>query len=115
MNSARQKKIERELESLEAELVCDLLGHLPLAADSGADLFCLARWNPNRDFVSSLTEKSQRCISLRETLGLGTARTVGERYMLAHNEASSQSSEHRRGPRRLAGWLLQELEAHNAI
>ena len=109
MKNNRHIKIEKELNALEAELLKNLLEELPTAAENGADLFRLDRWSRNPTLISNYIEKSKTSISLRETLAMDTKRSIGALYLLAHEECSDENNEHRRGPKRLAGWLLNEL------
>ncbi|MBI3863268.1 MAG: hypothetical protein HY290_15360 [Planctomycetia bacterium] len=117
MKQARVKKLEAELEAAESELRSTLLSVLPDAVESGALLlFMNSEFNPHDFNVAQLSQtaehllKSAReCVALREQLGLGPE-SIGHSYLDACPE-SARADPHRRGPRRLGKWLLEQVRA----
>jgi len=118
MSLARLKKQESILEATEADLHELLAQALPGVVRSGDMLFFNAENLPPEVQPHWLPKESQAaldlattCISLREELGKPILGTVGQLFLSACNEAANSDNEHRRGPRQLAAWLLEELKA----
>jgi hypothetical protein len=116
MAPSRTAKAERGLVEEEASFRARLLEVLPPASASGHDLFTNSEFNPyhlNQAQLSLLAEEllgvAKRCIARRQELRLLNERSIGELFIIACREGAS-SSPHRRGPRRLAAWLLSELQ-----
>jgi len=115
MNDARREKLEHELAEVEAALRADLLRALPAVVESGSLLFVNSEWNPHgllphwiHPQAEDLLQQARACVALREVLALPLAGSVGEQFLTACAEAAS-GDEQRRGPRRLAEWLLGAL------
>ena len=53
---------------------------------------------------------AKQSIELRSRLGLEIEGTVGQLYLSACTEASNGDNPQRRGPRKLASWLLTEIQ-----
>jgi hypothetical protein len=116
MNSKRAEKLNRQLQTAEDSLRAKLLQVLPDAVESGANYFANSEFNPHDLLPTHMiadTEEflqlAKESFSLREQLSLPTEDTVGEFYLSACAEAADLHNEHRRGPRRLAAWVAQEL------
>ena len=118
MNLKRTEILNRQLQTAEDSLRAKLLQVLPEAVESGADYFTNSEFNPHNLLPSHMIadtevflQLSKECLSLREQLSLPTEDTVGDYYLSACTEAADLNNEHRRGPRRLAAWVAQELLA----
>ena len=102
------------LDAEEASLLARLLTLLPGIASGGAQLFLnsvnspesIARWS--HEDADALFESAQRCVELRETLGLVEEGNVAGYFLAACREAAG-GDPHRRGPRKLAELLLLKL------
>jgi len=117
MKAKTEEKLERQLTELEAQLIDHLQRVLPEAAETGTDLFTNSQFNPHGLLEAHLLPDAEQflalaieCVSLREQLGRTGGDSVGELYLKGCAESADLHNEHRRGPRRLAGWLFQELE-----
>ncbi len=115
MANTRHAKLEQTLNAEEASLRERLRPALQAASSSGQDLFTNSQFNPNGlnlahlpPVVEDLLEAANRCVALREDLGLPIENSVGQLYLLCCSESAS-SNPHRRGPKRLAAWLLTAL------
>ena len=53
---------------------------------------------------------AKQSIELRSRLGVEIAGTVGQLFLSACTEASNCDNPQRRGPRKLASWLLTEIQ-----
>jgi len=116
-----EEKLERELKNLETQLIDRLRQVLPRAAETGVNLFANSGFNPHNLLQGHLSAEAEeflamarKCIALRERLCLEVMGSVGELYLRGCSEGADLSNEHRRGPRRLAAWLLRELEGLTA-
>jgi hypothetical protein len=113
-SDARAKQARVALEAEEASLRARLLALLPSVARDGAPLFVnstnsrgeIARYC-HQD-ADALFASAQRCVALRESLGLEGEGEVAEYFLAACREAASGDA-HRRGPRKLAEWLLGKI------
>jgi hypothetical protein len=111
---ARAIQASVALDAEEASLRARLLALLPGIASGGAQLFVnsanspesLARWA--HEDADALFASAQRCVELRESLGLEGEGDVAGYFLAACREAASGDA-HRRGPRKLAEWLLAKL------
>lgn len=110
---AEGKEILREAEESLREVLLDWLPHVEL---TGEALFSNSRFNPHGLPAHALSKKAEalleaasNCVELRDALELPTAGSIGEQFLEACAENAS-ANEHRRGPRRLASALLQELK-----
>lgn len=117
MNIKRNEKLNRQLASVEGDLRTQLLSVLPNAVESGADYFTNSAFNPHDLHSAHMQPDAEKflllaeeSLSLRDQLHLPKQGSVGDLYLLACSEAADLNNEHRRGPRKLAAWLSQELE-----
>jgi hypothetical protein len=115
MKTAQTEKLERVLRDAEKELRETLLRVLPAAATGGSNLFTNAEFNPSnlpqhrfRSDADGLLKTARQCVQLRKQIGAGVIGSVGYLFLQACEENSSRD-EQRRGPRKLAAWLLGEL------
>lgn len=115
MKDARMEKLALKLSASEQALRDRLLALLPNAAESGALLFMNSEFNafalPAHQLVAvaeELLSQARECVSLRQQLSEPVEDSVGWLYLQACEEGAS-SNEHRRGPKRLAAWLLERL------
>jgi hypothetical protein len=113
-DEARAKQARITLEAEEESLRSRLLALLPSASRDGGQLFRnstnsreeIARYcHPDAD---ALFACANRCVELRESLGLeGEGEAAG--YFLAACREAASGDPHRRGPRKLAEWLLGKI------
>jgi hypothetical protein len=102
------------LDAEEASLRSRLLAILPGAAVGGAQLFLNSTNSPkttarySHEEADDLFKSAQRCIELRVSLGLHAGDSVADFFQTACREAASGDA-HRRGPRKLAEWLLTKI------
>ena len=115
MKRERQAEGERILRGAESTLRSSLLEILPEVIVSGEPVFTNFQFNPSAlptHLLSkqgeALFQSSTACVEMREALGLPVPGTVGQLFIEACVEAAS-SNEHRRGPRKLATSLLEQL------
>ena len=116
----RTAKVEAQLASAESEFRAQLLRLLPSGVQRGVNFFINSEFNqypprivrPNPDAEALLTA-ARRCLSLRASLALPIEGSLAHAYLSACAESTS-SSEHRRGPRRLAEAVLAQAQ-HNAV
>jgi hypothetical protein len=115
MKSLTASKIESQLLQEEGALRDRLLTALPVAAQSGQDLFTNSRFNPHGLLLShvlplseQLLASADKCIALRRSIGLAVEGSVGQLFVAACEERAN-SEPHGRGPKKLAAWLLAEL------
>jgi hypothetical protein len=113
-SDVRSNQGQIALDAEEASLRARLLELLPSVARNGAPLFVnstnsaeeIARYcHPEAD---SLFASAKACVRLRESLGLEGEGDVAGHFLAACREAASGDA-HRRGPRKLAEWLLVKL------
>jgi S-adenosylmethionine:tRNA-ribosyltransferase-isomerase (queuine synthetase) len=109
MKPDRAKKAEQKLESLESQLREALLEHLPHAVRTSCDLLSTDNTNPEKEFTQALRSKALECVVLRESLVRNDSNSVSARYLQACAESDDKLNEQRRGPQRLAQWLLDQL------
>jgi len=116
MNNKRTEKLNRQLVSTEDELRTQLLSVLPNAVESGADYFTNSAFNPHYLLSAHLQPDAEKflrlaeeCLSLRDQLHLVKEGSVGDLYLMACSESADLNNEHRRGPCKLAAWMMQEL------
>jgi hypothetical protein len=102
------------LDAEEASMRARLLAILPGTAAGGAQLFLnsanspktLARYSHKE--ADALFMSAQRCVELRQNLGLDAEGSVANHFLTACREAASADA-NRRGPRKLAAWLLTKI------
>ena len=116
MKEKTVEKLESQLAELEGQLLDQLRCVLPQATETGANIFTNSQFNPHGLLESHLLPEAEQflslatdCVSLREKLGLAGVGSVGELYLKCCAEGADLKNEHRRGPRRLAKSLYQEL------
>jgi hypothetical protein len=110
--------LERELVAVECELLDLLRLALPVCAKNGTLLFFNSQnlpdeyqhhWLPVES--DQLFELATRCSSVRSKLGQSSAQTIAQLFLDAYAESANLKNPHRRGPRRLATWLLAEIQS----
>ena len=118
MNSKLTEKMGRKLSATEDSLRRKLLKLLADSAKTGADYFTNSEFNPHYLQLAHLISETEvllqlakESLSLRDQLSLPQNGSVGELYLSACAEAADLQNEHRRGPRKLAAWVCQELQA----
>lgn len=112
---------ERELATTERELLDLLLRVLPVCIENGTMIFFNSENLPD-DYqhhwlakeADELFEVATRCSSIRGQLGLPVAQTLSQLFLDACAESSNMLNPHRRGPRKLATWLLVEIRSRFA-
>jgi hypothetical protein len=110
----RAKQSRASLDAEEAWLRSRLLEILPDAASGGAQLFLNSVNSPlstarySHQAADELFASARRCIDLRAALGLEGKLGVAAYFLAACDEAAS-ALPHRRGPRKLAAWLLTKV------
>jgi hypothetical protein len=116
MNNKRIEKLNNQLSSSEDALRTLLLGVLPGAVESGVDYFTNSSFNPHNLLSAHMQADAERMLrlaeesmSLRDQLHLSKKGSVGDLYLMACSEAVDLNNVHRRGPRKLAAWVLHEL------
>lgn len=106
---------QKKLEAAESGLRRLLLERLPEVAESGYPLFEVEELAPavrsgkRDDVVEFLFQSAVFCTMMRELLYLQVEGSVGALFVAACVEHCS-SNEQRRGPRKLAAGLLEELQ-----
>jgi hypothetical protein len=109
-------RLERDLAATESELYALLVRVLPACIENGTMVF-LNSGNLPDDYqhhwltkeADELYELARRCSLLRGELGLPVAQTLAQLFLDACAENSNIHNSHRRGPRKLATWLLAEI------
>ena len=102
------------LNAEEASLRARLLAILPGVVAGGAQLFLNSTNSPKtparyfHEEADALFLSAQRCMVLRANLGLDAEGGVADHFLIACREAASGNA-HRRGPRKLAEWLLTKI------
>jgi hypothetical protein len=116
MKRDRRAEGERILREAEATLLDTLLEALPEAVKSGESLFLNSEYNSYglpfnliSERAETLFDASKSCVEMRKALALPLVGSVGQLFLSACEEQAS-SNEHRRGPRKLALALLENLE-----
>jgi len=110
----RAKQNRATLDVEEASLRARLLKILPHVASAGAQLFLNAVNSPKstarycHEEADDLFASAQRCADLRELLSLEGEPSIAGYFLAACHEAAS-TDPHRRGPRKLAEWLLTKV------
>jgi hypothetical protein len=119
MRPERRQKQELLLQLKESELRTLLQRLLPSVAENGSPIFMNSQFNPHGLLAAHLPEESEPlleaangCVELRQQLGLAVDGSVGELFLAACRESAALHDEHRRGPRKLALWLLGELSGN---
>lgn len=113
--------LERELAATERELFDSLIRVLPVCAENGTLIFFNSQNLPDeyqRNWLlaesDELHELATRCSRIRSELGLPFTQTIPQLFLDACAESSNLKNPHRRGPRKLATWLLFELKSRFA-
>jgi hypothetical protein len=109
---------ERHLAETESQLLTVLERVLPKCAEGGTLIFFNSEnlpseypehWlSPESD---ELLELATRSMELREKLSLPVTHSLGQLFLSACAEYADQNNPHRRGPRKLAMWLLAEIRS----
>lgn len=110
--------LERELAAVERELTDLLMLTLPVCAMNGTLLFYNSESLPDGYRKHSLPSESDklyelatRCLEIRGRLGESNTQTIAQLFLDACVEYANIKNPHRRGPRRLATWLLTEIQS----
>jgi hypothetical protein len=112
----RVSALERDLVATERELHALLVRVLPACIENGTMVFFNSENLPD-DYQhhwlakesDELFELASRCLSIRSELRLPIAQTLAQIFLDACAESSNMHNPHRRGPRKLATWLLAEI------
>ncbi len=116
MNAEHHTRQLTMLDGEEASLRDRLLALLPGVATGGAQLFLNSMNSPEKAARYShqegdeLFKTAQRCIKLRGNLEISREGCVADHFLIACQEAAS-GDEHRRGPRKLAEWVVTKLSS----
>ena len=115
MKRDRQAEAERILLGAESTLRSSLLEILPEVIVSGEAVFTNSQFNPSALSEPSLSKQGEAlfqtataCVEMREALGLPVSGSIGQLFIDACIEVAS-SNEHRRGSRKLAASILEQL------
>jgi hypothetical protein len=114
MKDDRHAKLRAMLDTEEGSLRVRLLAILPDVAARGTQLVLNSTNSPettarySHEEANELFTSAQRIMALRGKLGLDTEHCVSDHFLIACREAAS-SDAHRRGPRKLAEWLLTKI------
>jgi hypothetical protein len=107
----RAKQNRATLDAEEVSLRSQLLAILPGAASGGTQVFLNSVNSPksiarySHEAADEMYASARRCVELREALGLERDLGLAGYFLAACDEAAS-SDANRRGPRKLAAWLL---------
>jgi hypothetical protein len=113
-SDARAKKARVALDAEEASLRAQLLALLPSVARDGGQPFLNSRNSPettarySHKDADTLFTSAEGCVGLRKSIGLEGEGEVAGYFLAACREAASGDPQ-RRGPRKLAEWLLGKL------
>jgi hypothetical protein len=113
-SDARAKQARVVLDAEEVSLRGLLLALLPTVARDGAPLFVNSANSPetiarySHQDADAMFASAEACVKLRKSLGLEGEGDVAEYFSVACREAAGGDA-HRRGPRKLAEWLLAKL------
>ncbi len=109
---------EREVAATERELLESLMRVLSVCAENGTLIFFNSQNLPDEyqhnwlhEQSDGLFELATRCSMIRTELGTPVAQTVAQLFLDACAENGNLKNPHRRGPRKLATWLLSELQS----
>jgi hypothetical protein len=110
----RAKQDLATLHAEEASLRVRLIEILPAMASDGMQLFLNSENSPesiarySHSVADEMYASARRCIALRTKLGLQGDAGIAGHFLAACDEAAS-ADPHRRGPRKLAAWLLGKV------
>jgi hypothetical protein len=114
MSADRHTKQFTMLDAEEASLRASLLAILPGVAAGGTQIFLNSMNSPentsrySHEAADELFKSAQRCGELRDNLGISRDGCVADQFFIACQEAASGDA-NRRGPRKLAEWLLSKI------
>lgn len=119
MKDSRAEKRITDLDRIEAELCRLLKKHLPGAMDGDSLFFftsdhpppsTFGRWPDRyiRAFSEEILQLAKQSLTLRRELILPAENTPAALFLAACNESASDDQQ-KRGPRKLAKWLLDQL------
>jgi hypothetical protein len=117
MKETQVEKRKADLDRIEAELCRLLIKHLPGAMDGDCLFFFNSALKPPewempdryiRDYQEEILELANQSLALRRELILPTENTSAALFLAACTESASGNKQ-KRGPRRLAKWLLDQL------
>lgn len=118
MKVSRAEKLRADLSQIEAELLRLLKKHLPGANDGDSLFFFNSEYKPPKwdmpdryisDDQEQILQIAKQSLTLRRELILPTENTPAALFLAACAESASNNPQ-RRGPRKLATWLLKKLE-----
>jgi hypothetical protein len=119
MKPARAEKLQADLEATEAELRRLLQKHLPGAMDRDCLFFFNSEYKPPKwdmpdryihNYQEEILQLANESLALRRELVLPTQNTPAALFLAACAESASDNPQ-RRGPRNLAKWLLDQIQA----
>lgn len=122
MKNTRAEKQQADLNRIEAELCRLLKKHLPGAMDRNCLFFFNSEYKPPkwdmperyiRDYQEEILQLAKESLTLRRELVLPTENTPAALFLAACAESASDN-EQKRGPRKLAKWLLDGIEEIDA-
>ena len=120
--SKKTEKLECNIEHLEREITDIILKKAGHASDTGEDIFTNSDYNPHnilsahfhQDAVKLLSLANES-INLQEQALIDATGSISQLYLTACLELADLTNEQRRGPRKLAEWLFQEVSKQNAL
>ena len=117
MKSTRLAMLGKKLHDAEDILQKRLLAVLPRIQKTSEMLFLNTKNMPPQYRPNWLPKESDElhnlateCVSLREQCGSNDEPSIGELFLAACRESGDMENPQRRGPRRLATWVLKELK-----
>ncbi|MFK8067268.1 MAG: hypothetical protein AB8D52_03405 [Gammaproteobacteria bacterium] len=113
-------KLYSKLDSLEAQLVEELIPHLKTAAKEKNDLiFCVSNFNPFPELKHKTDKQTEELVgigaqilSLREKLGESSKGSIAERICWYCREWGKSNKHDRKSSTLLAKQFLEEIECH---
>ena len=98
----------------EREVIDHLRLYLPEAIERGIDLFTNSKFNPYklpiREEAKYLYTFASSASKACEELGLDPNECISNLYIRCCEEAADLKNEHRRGPKKLAKWLQEQVQ-----
>ena len=113
-------KVEKNIQDVEDKLRALLIPASKSAAESGATIFINEDFNPyNLNQFDVIAENAlslaRESLNLHECIGLDPSESAASLYIAACQELADTANEHRRGPRKLAQWVHQQLVSAHAM
>jgi hypothetical protein len=117
MRSSQFEQAEALLDASEKALRVLLIANLPSAIAGNSLFFFNSEFCPPESLANQLAEVNEeiyllakKCVHLRIELAQPVEKSVGDLFLSACVESASDNPQ-RRGPRKLAAFLLKELSA----